>query len=80
MKKRLNFLFYFFSSLLFSQDYYNLDSIISRPLVNGNDYRHFYFSPSESNIVSTTNAIWIEGAGSLYMILYQNSTAIRHLL
>jgi hypothetical protein len=48
--------------------YYNLDSIISRPLVNGNDYRHFYLSPSESNIVSTTNAIWIEGAGSLSLI------------
>lgn len=48
--------------------YYNLDSIIPRPLVDGNDYRHFYLSPSESNMVSTTNAIWIEGAGSLSII------------
>jgi len=48
--------------------YYNLDSIVPRPLVDGNDYRHFYLSPSESNIVSTTNAIWIEGAGSLSII------------
>jgi len=56
------------SPFLENAGYYNLDSIIPRPLVNGNDYRHFYFSPSESNIVSTTNAIWIEGAGSLSLI------------
>ena len=56
------------SPFLENAGYYNLDSIISRPLVNGNDYRHFYFSPSESNIVSTTNAVWIEGAGSLSLI------------
>jgi hypothetical protein len=48
--------------------YYNVDSIIPRPLVDGNDYRHFYLSPSASNVVSTTNAIWIEGAGSLSLI------------
>ncbi|MFT5878454.1 MAG: hypothetical protein ACI8SA_002321 [Dokdonia sp.] len=47
---------------------YDLDSIILRPLVDGNDYRHFYFSPSESNTTSTTNAIWVEGAGSLSLI------------
>lgn len=56
------------SPFLENAGYYNLDSIIPRPLVNGNDYRHFYLSPSESNIVSTTNAIWIEGAGSLSLI------------
>ena len=56
------------SPFLENAGYYNLDSIIPRALVNGNDYRHFYLSPSESNIVSTTNAIWIEGAGSLSLI------------
>ena len=56
------------SPFLENAGYYNLDSIIPRPLVNGGDYRHFYLSPSESNIVSTTNAIWIEGAGSLSLI------------
>ena len=56
------------SPFLENAGYYNLDSIIPRPLVNGSDYRHFYLSPSESNIVSTTNAIWIEGAGSLSLI------------
>ncbi len=48
--------------------YYRLDSIIARPLVDGNDYRHFYLSPSPSNTISTTNATWIEGAGSLSLI------------
>ena len=48
--------------------YYRLDSIIPRPLVDGNDYRHFYFSPSPSNTISTTNAVWVEGAGSLSLI------------
>ncbi len=48
--------------------YYDLDSVIPRPLVDGNDYRHFYLSPSESNEISINNAIWIEGAGSLSII------------
>lgn len=48
--------------------YYRLDSIIPRPLVDGNDYRHFYLSPTSSNTISTTNAVWIEGAGSLSLI------------
>ncbi len=48
--------------------YYRLDSIIPRPLVDGLDYRHFYLSPTESNTISTTNAIWIEGVGSLSLI------------
>lgn len=48
--------------------YFDLDSIILRPLVDGNDYRHFYFSPSESNDISTNNAIWVEGAGSLSIV------------
>lgn len=45
-----------------------LDSIISRPLADGNEYRHFYFSPAPGNTTSTENAIWIEGVGSLSLI------------
>jgi hypothetical protein len=48
--------------------YYRLDSIIPRPLADGNDYRHFYLSPSISNTISSTNAVWVEGAGSLSLI------------
>ncbi|WP_157809519.1 T9SS type A sorting domain-containing protein [Ulvibacter sp. MAR_2010_11] len=48
--------------------YYRLDSIIPRPLVDGNDYRHYYFSPTPSNPAGTNNAIWVEGAGSLSLI------------
>lgn len=48
--------------------YYRLDSIIPRPLADGNDYRHFYLSPSLSNTISSTNAVWVEGAGSLSLI------------
>lgn len=42
-----------------------LDSIVERPLVDGNAYKHFYFSPTPDNTISTENAIWIEGVGSL---------------
>jgi len=45
-----------------------LDSIVPRPLVDGNNYRHFYFSPAPGNTVSTENAVWIEGVGSLSII------------
>lgn len=45
-----------------------LDSIIERPLANGNEYRHFYFSPAPGNTISTENAVWVEGAGSLSII------------
>jgi hypothetical protein len=48
--------------------YYRLDSIIPRPLADGEDYRHFYLSPALSNTISNTNAIWVEGAGSLSLI------------
>lgn len=48
--------------------YFKVDSIIPRPLVDGNTYDHFYFSPSASNTVSTNNAIWVEGVGSLSII------------
>ncbi len=48
--------------------FYKIDSIINRPLVDGNDYRHFYLSPTPSNTISTTPAVWVEGAGSLSLI------------
>ena len=48
--------------------YYTVDSIVLKPLVDGNDYRHFYFSPSESNNISVNNASWVEGAGSLSIV------------
>lgn len=47
---------------------FDLDSIINRTLVDGNDYRHFYFSPSAGNTASTENAVWIEGVGSLSIL------------
>jgi len=55
--------------------YYTLDSIVPRPLVDGNDYRHFYFTPSESNTVSFNKATWIEGAGSLSLITAPSGNA-----
>ena len=45
-----------------------LDSIVEKPLANGNEYRHFYFSPAPGNTISTKNAVWIEGVGSLSII------------
>jgi hypothetical protein len=48
--------------------YYRVDSIIPRPLVDGNEYRHFYLSPGLSNTIAENNAIWVEGGGSLSII------------
>ncbi len=45
-----------------------LDSIVEKPLVDGNEYKHFYFSPTAGNTTSTENAVWIEGVGSLSLI------------
>lgn len=45
-----------------------VDSIIPRPLEDGNTYKHFYFSPAPGNSTSTNNAEWIEGVGSLSII------------
>lgn len=45
-----------------------LDSIVAKPLLDGNNYKHFYFSPTPENTVSTENAVWIEGVGSLSLI------------
>jgi hypothetical protein len=48
--------------------YYQVDSIVPHPLNDGNSYRHFYLSPTPSNAVSSTTAVWIEGVGSLSII------------
>lgn len=48
--------------------YFTLDSIRLRPLADGEEYRHFYFSPSESNTISSHRAEWIEGMGSRSII------------
>jgi hypothetical protein len=48
--------------------YFYLDSIRLLPLTDGNLYRHFYFSPTPSNISSSQNATWVEGVGSLSVI------------
>ncbi len=45
-----------------------LDSIRLRTLEDGNDYRHYYFSPDINNTISDNNCIWIEGVGSLSLI------------
>ncbi len=48
--------------------YFTLDSINMEQLLDGNNYRHYYLSPSLSNIVSTNTAEWIEGVGSLSLV------------
>ncbi|MGO3181880.1 MAG: T9SS type A sorting domain-containing protein [Aequorivita sp.] len=45
-----------------------LDSIVAKPLADGNDYDHFYFSPTSGNTTSIDNAVWVEGTGSLSII------------
>lgn len=48
--------------------FYKVDSILNKPLADGNEYKHFYFSPTSSNTISSTPAVWIEGVGSLSLI------------
>lgn len=48
--------------------FFQLDSIVGKPLVNGNIYDFFYFSPTPSNSTSNWNAVWVEGIGSLSII------------
>lgn len=45
-----------------------LDSIRNVEIWPGTTRKHFYFSPHESNTISSQNAIWVEGVGSLSMI------------
>lgn len=45
-----------------------LDSIRNTIIWAGTTRKHFYFSPHETNQISTQNVIWVEGVGSLSMI------------
>jgi hypothetical protein len=45
-----------------------LDSIRMMPLSNNINYKHFYFSPTSSNTVSSANVVWIEGVGNKSLI------------
>ncbi|MFT4942889.1 MAG: hypothetical protein ACI9RL_000634 [Candidatus Paceibacteria bacterium] len=57
-----------YSPFIENAGYYKVDAIIPLPLVDGNEYRHFYLSPTSSNTISTNEAIWVEGVGSLSII------------
>ena len=45
-----------------------LDSIRNVEIWSATSRKHFYFSPHETNQISTQNAIWVEGVGSLSLI------------
>ena len=63
--------------------FYRVDSIVNKQLVDENEYRHFYLSPTPSNSTSNTPAKWIEGVGSLSLINapggYPDINAVGHL-
>jgi len=48
--------------------YLKVDSINMDLLQDGNNYRHYYLSPTVSNTVSTDPAEWVEGVGSLSLV------------
>ena len=48
--------------------FFKIDSIVNRPLFDGNEYKHFYLSPTPSNTISSSPAIWVEGVGSLSLV------------
>jgi hypothetical protein len=52
----------------FIAGFYELDSIVSRPLEDLQMYRHFYLSPTNSNTQSDEYPIWVESVGSLSLI------------
>ena len=51
-----------------SAGYFRVDSIINEVLIDGDTYRHFYLSASDSNQSIEPTAEWIEGIGSLALI------------
>lgn len=63
--------------------FYKVDSIVSQELADGNEYRHFYLSPTPTNTISNTTAEWIEGIGSLSLINapggYPDINSVGHL-
>jgi hypothetical protein len=56
------------SPFMLNAGFYNLDSIKLKPLIDGNLYKHFYFSPTLTNNISVNNSIWVEGVGSLSIV------------
>ena len=48
--------------------YFTLDSIVLKPLVDGNNYRHFFLSANDPTQAQTTGAVWVEGVGSQSLI------------
>ncbi|MCH2022808.1 MAG: T9SS type A sorting domain-containing protein [Saprospiraceae bacterium] len=56
------------SPFLMDAGYYTVDSILMKPLHDGNNYKHYFLSPSISNSTSSNRAEWIEGVGSLSLI------------
>ena len=54
--------------------FYQLDSIVFKPLEDSQLYRHFYLSPTNSNTQSNESPIWIESVGSLSLINGPGST------
>jgi len=47
---------------------FSLDSIRLKPLFDGDEYRHFYFSPIDPVLANSTKAVWVEGVGSLSLL------------
>ncbi|MBC7641201.1 MAG: hypothetical protein H7174_02495 [Flavobacterium sp.] len=47
---------------------YVLDSIRIKPIVNNDMCKHFYFSPTASNLICNYKVVWIEGIGSKSLI------------
>lgn len=48
--------------------FFVLDSIRLKPLVDGDSYRHFYWSPTDGNLLPQNFPVWIEGVGSTSLI------------
>lgn len=57
-----------FSPFPSSGGMFTLTSIDNIELVDGTIYKQFNFSPSQGNTISTWNATWIEGIGSLSIV------------
>lgn len=48
--------------------FFVLDSIRLKQLVDGDSYRHFYWSPTDDNQLPQNFPVWIEGVGSASLI------------
>ena len=48
--------------------FFQLDSIKMKPLVDGQNYRHFFLQPTPSNPNNSGTVTWIEGVGSQGLI------------